>query len=491
MIKRILKNQAIIFVILKYIAFGIQLINSLLIAKFLGFHYFGLYGFALMILQYLSYTNFGVYYSYSVMCADVSTKTGEQRIHITGSAITVLSISCLLLFIVYLGSYGFDLFPKYNFSEYSLWVVIIAVLQHFNNLFINIFRIHGKIGEINFYYLIVPLLQLIAVLFFRETALFYALLYANAGGSLLSLIFFFKGFPEELKKIRIPDFSMARIVIERGVWLLLYNLTFYGIILTARTIVSKFFSVEEFALFNFANSISNNVFLLLGTLNFLFYPKLINMISLKSDEQVIVFIEKIRKYYLTLTVLIVFISLLSLTILFYFLPQYTEAMRCLQILLLAQLIINNSYGYSTLMVQRGKELQMTFIAVITIVIIVIISLISLHFFKEINTVAIAVVLGVLLYNILVSYKGLQIINQYTSLADFLKRVFSITLFLPIICCIALFVINCNYYVSIIASMLFYLLLNIKELRHIMVGGLKILSVSVEITPNLDKESINE
>ncbi len=472
MIKRVLKNQAIIFVLLKYIAFGIQLINSMLIAKFLGLYYFGLYGFALMILQYLSYTNFGVYYSYSVMCADVSTKTGEQRTHITGSAITVLSISCLLLFIVYLGSYGFDLFPKYNFTEYSLWVVIIAVLQHFNNLFINIFRIHGKIGEINFYYLIIPLLQLVAVLFFRETALFYALLYANVAGSVLSLIVFFKGAPEELKKIRIPDFSMAKIVIERGVWLLLYNLTFYGMILTARTLVSKFFSVEDFALFNFANSVSNSIFLLLGSLNFLFYPKLINIISTKSNEQMIGFVEKIRTYYLTLTLFIVFISLLSLPVLFYFLPQYAGASVCLQVLLLGQLIINNSFGYSTLLVQRRKEPQMTVAATLSIAIIIICSLAGMHYYKDIITVALAVVAGVLFYNILVGYMGNKEMGQVKSAGQLLLKTFKGSLFIPILCYIALSLIIDYYYVNVMISLLVYLLLNMKDLKHIWAGGLK-------------------
>lgn len=476
MLGKLLKNKAISFVLLKYVAFGIQLINSVLIAKFLGVYYFGLYGFLLLVLQYLSYTNFGVQYSYSVLCSDISTKAGDQRLRITGTSISLLLSICFFLFFVYFFFNSYDLFPKYRFGEYSLFVVLIATLQYFNVLFVNVFRLEGKIKTLNFYYILLPLAQLIPLLFFKGEILFFTLIYSIIISNLISLALFLFQMPAYLKKMPLFKFYKAGIIIKRGFFLLLYNFTFYGILLTAKSIVSGYFSVEEFGLFNFANSISSAVFLLLGSLNFLFYPKLINIISSKNNgRELVSFIEKIRRYYLTLTIIVVFISLLSFPILFYFLPQYSNAAICLQILLFSQLIINNSFGYSTLLVQKGKELHMTFSALISIGIIVIFSFIGIKYYNNINSVASSVFLGVLLYNLCIGYLGNKILHQYNSIFAFLKGMYTPTLFIPVLICFFLMFVSPYYFANIMITIILYLALNANQLKEIVQGGIKLIT----------------
>lgn len=476
MLTKIVGNKAVGFVFLKYGAFGIQLINSVLIAKFLGVYYFGLYGFVLLVLQYLSYTNFGVQYSYSVLCSDVSTKEGDQRLQITGTSVSLLLCVCLFLFVLYFSTYSLGLFPKYRFSEYSLFLVLIASLQYFNVLFVNIFRVNGNIGVLNVYYLTLPTAQLSTLFFFEGEALFYALLYATLAAHLLASSLFLVQFPKKLRKIPLFSFVKTGVVIKRGFFLLLYNFTFYGILLASKTLVSKYFSVEEFALFSFANSIANAVFLLLGSLNFLFYPKLINVISSKENTQeLIAFIEKIRKYYLTLTLLAVFTSLLSFPLLFYFLPQYVGASICLQILLLAQLVINNSFGYTTLLVQKGKELQMTFCAAGAIGIIVIGSLVGLKYYNDIATVAMSVFFGVLMYNILIGYLGNKILLQFKNVGSFLTGMFTPSLFIPVLLCVALMFLSPYYFVNVTTTILLYGVLNLKQIKGIFHGGYDIIT----------------
>lgn len=467
MLKDFLKNKAIIFVVLKYFAFGIQLINSVLIAKFLGLYYFGLYGFSLLVLQYLSYANFGVQYSYSILSSDVASKEGDQRLQITGTSFGLLCCSSILLIACYFVTLNLDLFPKYNFNNYSLLVILITILQYFNLLFINIFRINGKIGIINLYYLILPIFQLFTLFFFTKEDLFFALLYSAIGAHFVSLGFFIKFFPGEICKIPILKFKKSRLILKRGFLLMLYNLTFYGILLAARTIVSKHFSVEEFAWFNFANSISNAVFLLLGSLNFLFYPKLINLISLKnSNQEIIVLLERIRSLYLTLTLLVVILSLLSFPVLFLFLPQYVEASVCLQILLISQLVINNSFGYSTLLVQRGKELSMTISAAFVIVLITCISFIGLMYYNNISTVAISVLIGVLFYNIMIGYLGNKILFQFTDIPSFFKGMFTPSLFVPVVFYLFLLFFSSYYILNVFIVFIVYLLLNLFELKMV-------------------------
>lgn len=475
MVKKILENKAVSFILLKYLAFGIQLINSVLIANFLGVYYFGLYGFLLLVLQYLSYTNLGVQYSYSVLCSDMSTKDGDQRLKITATSFSLLICICFFLFFVFLFANSFDIFPKYRFGEYSLYVLLIAILQYFNVLLVNIFRIEGKIKSLNFYFILLPVAQIIPLLIFTEELLFFSLIYATIISNLIALIFFLFQIPNYLRKLPLFKFYKGKVLIKRGFFLLLYNFTFYGILLTAKSIVSSNFSVEEFGLFNFANSISSAVFLLLGSLNFLFFPKLINVISSKSDNiELIGFIEKIRKYYLTLTLIVVFLSLLSFPVLFYFLPQYSEAVISLQILLLSQLIINNSFGYSTLLVQKGKELQMTFSALIAIGIIITFAIFGLEYYESINTVAFSVLLGVLVYNLCIGYLGNKMVNQYSGVFSFLKGMYSPRLFIPVFVCVSLLFLSPLYFVNIIITIILYIFLNIKQLKDIIQGAFKLL-----------------
>jgi O-antigen/teichoic acid export membrane protein len=464
MLLKKLNNTVINFILSKYLAFAIQLINSVFIAKNLGLYYFGVYGFCTLIIQYLSYSNLGINFSYSVLCSDVNTKSVKQDI--TNSIMNIQLIISFSLLIIFAFTYSLNLFPKYNFNEYYFLIIVTSIIQHVNNLYVNIFRIENKIKEINLFFLIVPISQLIVLILFKDKTLFYSLLYAVIIGNFISLLIFLKSRPIDLKKIIFFKFSMARKILGRGLFLLVYNLTFYGIILTARTVVSHYFSIENFGLFNFSNSISNAIFLLLGSLNFLFYPKLINSISKKTNQELVLFIENIRMYYLTLTMFIVLISIMLAPILFYFLPQYKDSIFSLQILILAQLIINNSFGYSTLLIQRSKEFLMTIFATISIIIVIVASIIGIKYSYRLETVAFAVVLGVIVYNLLIVYLGSKSIGKYRGFIPMIIETFNYKLFSPIILFIFLSIYFNTYYINISITVFLYLFLNLKEIREI-------------------------
>lgn len=463
----ILKNKAISFILLKYLAYTIQLINAVWIAQKLGLHYFGLYSFALLVIQYLSYTNFGVQYAYSVLFSDVASKTENQRRQITETSVTLLIMCCAGLVVAFLISRNWNIFPKYVFHSYSYWLLSIGILQHVNIMFVNIFRVHGRIQEINVYYLLLPLSQLLMLFFFNQEKLFYALLISTFVGNLLSVFLFIYGWPNDLKGLRWFSLQGIGTLIQRGFFLLMYNLTFYGLIIATKSFVSAYFSVDEFALFNFSNTISNAVFLLLGSLNFLFYPKLINLISAKSDRvELGRFIEKIRKYYLTLTFLVVLVSLLLIPVIFVIVPKYSGAIRCMQILLLAQSLINNSFGYSTLLVQRKKEVQMTLFALLAILIILSLCYVGMHFSPSLEMVSWSVVIGVVVYNFLVSYAGIKLVQYNISIKSLLTTIFDPYLFSPLLVYFLMEYLGIDHLISIAVASSLYFMLNYKLLNEI-------------------------
>ncbi|WP_214228851.1 oligosaccharide flippase family protein [Pedobacter sp. B4-66] len=478
LIKSLYTNKVVSFMITKYLAFGLQIINSMLIAKYLGLYFFGIYGFITLVLQYINYTNFGVYYSYQVIFASKNEMTSEEQKRLTSSAfwsLVAISIALFVGVIVVLSVDSLNLNDKYNFKEFIVPVITIGILVHFNNLFITIFRLFGKVKTINIYSLIPPVFQFIALFVFKGKELLWAVVLALLISHVIGLLLFIYYSPIKGIVFGFPKLSYVKELFRRGFFLLCYALSFYGIIITARTLVSYYYSIEDFALFNFSNSISQAIFLLLGSLNYLFYPKLINVLSNKTDSRELIdFIEKIRKFYLTLTLLIILFSLLAMPVLFLYLPSYHKASKSLQLLLLGQLLIDNSYGYSTLLVQRGKENILTIIACFTAALVAILSMIFHHFQLSFESVAIAVVISVLFYNFFVIYYGNKLTRQFSSFLSLFRYIYKVELFAPVVFYIFLsFIIKENYLVISLTIGL-YLILNYKDLKNIIKECFKML-----------------
>jgi O-antigen/teichoic acid export membrane protein len=414
----------------------------------------------------------GTQYSYIVLYADKVNNSEEERQKLTSSSISILLTLFFGIISFYFFTFKLDFFPKYNFKSYYLLIVLLAILQQVNAQLVNISRVQGKILGLNLYNFIVPFFQLIVLFFFKEHLLFFSLLYCTIAANVLGTLFFLKELTSQLTQVKLFDFSYAKILFKRGLLLLAYNLTFYGMILAAKTIVSQYFSVEDFGMFNFANSISNSVFLLLGSLNFLFYPKLINLLSSKKEEVAIQeFIDKIRKYYLTLTLFIVALSIAVLPFLFYFLPNYKPIFNCLLVLLLGQLLINNTFGYTTLLVQRKKEWQLTVAALLCIIIIAGLSYFMIHYYgNNMIFISYSLVIGVVVYNIMIGYLGSSELKLKWDIKELFHHIFDVKLYVPVVIYVIL-ISFLNYYIVLFVSFSFYFFLNYKDLKEIF-GSIK-------------------
>lgn len=143
-LKEIYNSNIIKFLSTKYLAFGLQVINSFLIAKKLGVYYFGIYGFATMLLQYLSYTNFGVNYSLNVILStNKEFKTKNSSYFSNAILLTTLFGLLILVIIITSKLIGFyNGFDKYKVEYYIVLIGFIALLQNLNGDFIDIQNIY-------------------------------------------------------------------------------------------------------------------------------------------------------------------------------------------------------------------------------------------------------------------------------------------------------------------------------------------------------------
>jgi O-antigen/teichoic acid export membrane protein len=466
--RQISKSPIFHYIITKYLSYGLQFINAFLIARYLGLFYFGIYGFTNLVLQYLSYTNLGVQYSFNVLVSTEKNISLEKtRVYLSNSILVSIIIGICILILVILAFYLglLDQLDKYMFKEYYIVIIVTAVFQYLNNIYINLFRIFNKLQLINLSGILPSVMMIICLFFFREKELFWALLYAFMLSQIILVVLFV--IRAEVKFQFRLDRSVSDSLIRRGIFLLAYNLSFYLIILTARTLVSYFYSVKEFGLFNFANSLSVAIMMLIGSFGFLVFPKMLNRFSILEGTELISFLEKSRRIYLFGTFFIVFISIAFLPLIFEFLPEYKGARTTIIILLLSQIILENNFGYPTLLIQKGKEMTLTLFGYIAVLVVLLTGL----FFTVIMKygavfLSVSVVISVIVYSQMVIIQGNKITGQFKSRLSLYLYVYNYRYFLPLLIFVILYFSLDYYFINVAVAIVLFTVLNIREFREI-------------------------
>jgi O-antigen/teichoic acid export membrane protein len=475
-----LKSSVVQFIVTKYIGYGLQIIVALLTAKYLGLFYFGIYGFVNLALQYLSYSNMGVQYSLNVLLStDKVISIKKAELLLSNAIVVTITIGVLILILMILGDFSGLLIhlDKYLFHNYFILLLLISLVQSVNNIFINIYRLFNKLNLINFSIILPGILALICLAFFKEKNLFYSLLGSILISQIIILILFFIKSPVQV--IFKFDRPSVRTLINKGFYLLIYNLSFYLILLTARSLVSYNYKVEDFALFNFANSLTMAVMMLIGSIGFLIFPKMLNKFSNLDEGNTIHFMEKSRKIYLTSMFFIVYLSLAFLPLVFKILPNYRNSINTIVILLVSQLILENCFGYSALLIQRGKEKILTVYGYISVGIVLCLGIVSTWILNmSYEYVAVAVLLSVILYSHLVIRFGIRESKQDKNTLQLLGYIYNYKYYLPLAAFTFLYFFTDFYFAAFIISIVVFIILNISDLI-ISAGHIKNLLINKE------------
>ena len=149
-IKLALKNKVVLFVISRYGTYFIHFINSLFIAVYLGPYYLGIWGFVSLMTKNLYHLNLGI--SHAVTAIISVHKSKEFYVQkVIGTALTLLMALSFLVALFFLANevFSFNFGAKYNFSVYAPVVLLIGVLSYFNSLFTSIFRVYGRLFEMD------------------------------------------------------------------------------------------------------------------------------------------------------------------------------------------------------------------------------------------------------------------------------------------------------------------------------------------------------
>jgi hypothetical protein len=171
------------------------------------------------------------------------------------------------------------------------------------------------------------------------------------------------------------------------------------------------------------------------------------------------FINEIQSVYVTGINFISIISLLGIPIFTIYIPEYTNMASLFKILIIAQIFINSSYGYSIYLIANGKEIILTKIGFVSIICLGITGSLCALLGFDIQLFSFTIIICSFIYTSLIIYK----VRLQLQLKNPLKfSEFSFRSVVPL-SMVFISVIIKDDFVLILLAVLFYLIFNIKQL----------------------------
>lgn len=415
LMKPFFRNPILLFLLNRYVSYGFLFVRGLIIAKFLGTYYFGIWGFLTLVLQYLSYSTFGINYAITVQLSTESQKEEVKNgLYSSVALLSTLILDLLLIGIGIIVQYsGIELFSRFEFNHYVLFIVIIAGLSNLQQVLINIYRVEKKIFRIAIVEIFTAIVLMISALIFRENQLIKSQITTLLLTGILSILILVYQLPFRFR-LRI-DKNIIKSLFKLGFPLFFYNLSFFLITIAPRSVVSAFYSVEILGFFTLANSIAYSTLLGLQSVAWAIYPEVLSKTTLdKSNESTFDTINTINLLYNTTCFLLVFIVVLLLPILFLYLPQYRPAIPIVTILLLSQAVLATSFGFNALAVSRKKQQEVAIIGIEVVLLITLLSILASYIHLHQIWIAFIGLLGSFIYILFQVRLGSKLINPNQS-----------------------------------------------------------------------------
>lgn len=463
--KTVFKNKVLWYTFTRYFTYGIQFISSLIIAKYLGPYYLGVWGFITLVIQYLAQLNFGISHSVNAIASihKHDSKYVGEVVGVGVSLLFILSIA-IILFFFGLQFLGIEIGTKYSFIKYVPYVVAIAILAHFNMFFSNIFRVYGKIAVIAFNQSILPVSLLLVAFFYRGEELLLALIIANLLGVFLSFMLYIISSPISFK----PElnYSLAQKIQKKALYLFIYNASFYLIIITTKSFISQYYSVLEFGYFTFAFTLANAVLLLFQAFSFLIFPKLLNRFSSSDNEKSHGLLDMLRDSYVTVSHFCMHLIIFFYPVLLLFFPEYVSTNRVFVFIGLTVVTYTNSFGYQGLIIAKEKEKMISLIALLALGLNVALNIVLTYALKvSYEYVILATMFTYFIYVFFLTMYGRKVIAMDHGFCATLKEVFPLKWMMPFVVSI---VITIYFYTIVwiyIIPLALFLVLNSKGLMN--------------------------
>ncbi|KUO62643.1 hypothetical protein APF79_04360, partial [bacterium BRH_c32] len=470
-------NSAILYVISRYGTYIIQFVNSLFIAVYLGPYYLGIWGFINLVIGYISQLNLGISHSVNVIIS-INKQDEEYIRKIIGNGISmVLCLSIVFVMFFLLNKIGIlQIGNKYNFINYIFPIAIIAVLTHINALFSNIFRVFGKIHAIAINQSLYPVIVLFVIPFFRGERLLWAMLITNSVVFFISFVLFLVQSPVNIKPLF--EWKVFKFIQVKGWHLFIYNTSFHLILLSTKTFISTNYSVSEFGYFTFSYSLANVVLLLLNSISFLIFPKMLNRLATSSNDKINIILNNVRSAYISLSHLMIHFVVMVFPIFLIFFPAYSSTSSVFKITALTVVLYTNSFGYQGVLMAKGKEKLIGIIALCSLFLNIVLSAVLVYMMNvSFQYVILSTLVTYLIYVTVIGQFGKIILEIPFGFLSTIKEIFPIRMMIPFVLSLILVFLETPEWFFVMPFIL-YLILNYNETL-----GVKDIVLKVVNNPN--------
>tara|TARA_B110000114_G_scaffold185485_1_gene232777 strand:- start:189 stop:1541 length:1353 start_codon:yes stop_codon:yes gene_type:complete len=429
----------------------------------LGPFYFGVYGFIILISNYLSFFNIGIPSSVSVMLIQNKTNDSIVKNILASSIFSIGIISfflCVIGFLYYFIDY--NIFTKFNINRYVPLIIIITILTIFNSLFLGVYRFKNRLFEVGFYQSFKPILILIFLFFGEGERLLFLVLSAHIIAELISLLLFiFRGalpFGGSVLKKYVYE------VISKGFYLFLNSTFLLLITLSTRSFISANYSVESFGQFTLSFTIANSFILFLSSFAFIIIPKIMDKLNSDNTNEISHAISIINSNYVTLGHITLYLLIIIFPLFINFFPQWALLENLFNTLCVSILLSINSFAHSSYLMVRNKEKILALITLIALLLNILTSIICIYVFElDIKYIVFCLLFSYFIYGFLCSYFYNKINNCLNYKKIFLDFI-PLNLFLPFLMLIVSIFLNNKLYINI--SFLVLLVSNIRSIKLI-------------------------
>ena len=460
-INKILCNKLFLYIFTRYVTYFILFVSSLYIAIKLGPYYFGIWGIIQLLLSISGILDFGIPNSINILM--VQSKDDEQRKkNYIKSAHFFLAIIALLYISIASYHYFFPIsfFDKYLIGSFIPFICLIAILQQYAKLYMNIYRVKNRLLELSFSQTITPLLVFLVIFFVEGSNLIWSLIYMYLIGFILSVILF-------ISRKQIPfggSLAVAdtKVVINKGFFLFIYNGSFYLIVYSTSAIASIFYSVEQYGYYSFSYMLAHSVLLLLEAFGFIIFPKIIDKLRSSSTEDLENLIKRIRTNYVVVAHGMMYVAYALFPLLIKLVPKYQDALMSLSVAAIAMMLYTNAFGYNTYLMAQNKEKVISKASLIGLFSSVVAALIIAKLGLDYSYIFYAIMIGYFNFSYSCVYYGKKHLKQPTNFGHLMGSFFPIKLLLPYCVAIIITLLNVSYLSAV--PLLMFLLLNCKEIQ---------------------------
>lgn len=460
-----------LYLLTRYLTYFLQFITSIFIAVKLGPYYYGVWGFILLLLNYFRIVDFGISNSLNILL--IQNKNDEKRAaNLVISALGFIGLIGILILLLaaYYYFFGMSALSKYDLSYFFYIVCVIAIFQYINTLFSGIYRIKNRLLELSVYQSSIPFLIVLVIFFADDRFLLKILLGVYLLAHSFSLFFFiyrkqipFKG------NLNLKD---SKTVISKGFYLFIYNCCFYLMLVSSSTIVSVFYSVEEYGYYTFAYMLGHSVILFLEAFTFIIFPKVIDKFHSDDYLEINRTITSIRVNYISLSHGLMYVAYAAFPFFIYLIPKYQDTLTALNVTSLAILLYANAFGYNSFLMAKNQEKTISKISLCCLLLNITVGLLLASWFQVgYMYIIIGTMIGYFLFAYLCVFYGKRFLGQSTNFIKIMHDCLPINLCIPYLCAIIITMLH-QPYLSFFPLMVF-IIFNLQIIKEMIVTIRKI------------------